>query len=250
MRKPSGAAAPLIWVQPSPPPRQRSLGREEIVAAAIALADEAGPGALTMKAVAARLGPYTAMALYRYVYNKDGLVDLMLDAATAEVPVPAQPGPDWRADLLELATQTRQMIKRHPWYATLIHTRPPVGPHMMRRLEFMLQVLTARGADTAAAMTYAALIDRHIFGSGLQEAEEARMSRRHGLDDEASLTAAIAAVHDLAAASGRYPHLTSWLADPTGPSADEQFEIGLGFLIEGIAGRLPARPPNEPALAT
>jgi len=111
----------------------------------------------------------------------------------------------------------------------------------------MLRVLTMRGASTAAAMTYAALIDRHIFGSGLQEAEEARMSRRHGLDDEASLTAAMAAVHDLAAASGRYPHLTSWLA---GPSADEQFEIGLGFLIEGIAGRLPARPPNEPALAT
>jgi len=185
MRKPSGAAAPLIWVQPPPPPRQRSLGREEIVAAAIALADEAGPGALTMKAVAARLGPYTAMALYRYVYNKDGLVDLMLDAATAEVPVPAQPGPDWRADLLELATQTRQMIMRHPWYATLIHTRPPVGPHMMRRLEFMLRVLTARGASTAAAMTYAALIDRHIFGSGLQEAEEARMTQRHGLVDDA-----------------------------------------------------------------
>ena len=51
--------------------------------AAIALADEAGPTALTMKAVAARLGPYSPMALYRYVYSKDGLVDLMLDAATA-----------------------------------------------------------------------------------------------------------------------------------------------------------------------
>jgi AcrR family transcriptional regulator len=220
------------------------------VAAAIALADEAGPAALTMKAVAARLGPYSAMALYRYVYNKDGLVDLMLDAATAEIPLPDEPGPDWRADLRALAAQTRQMIKRHPWYAVLIHTRPPVGPRMMRRVEFMLRVLTMRGASTAAAMTYAALIDRHVFGSGLQEAEEARMSRRHGLDDEASLTAAMAAVHDLAAASGRYPHLASWLADPTGPSPDEQFEIGLGFLIEGIAGRLPARPPNEPTLAT
>ena len=219
------------------------------MAAAIALADEAGPAALTMKAVAARLGPYSAMALYRYVYNKDGLVDLMLDAATAEIPLPDQPGPDWRADLRALAVQTRQMIKRHPWYAVLIHTRPPVGPHMMRRVEFMLRVLTTRGASMAAAMTYAALIDRHIFGSGLQEAEEARMSRRHGLDDEASLTAAMAAVHDLAAASGRYPHLTSWLAEPTGPSADKQFEIGLGFLIEGIAGLLPAQPPSEPALA-
>ena len=211
------------------------------MAAAIALADEAGPAALTMKAVAARLGPYSAMALYRYVYNKDGLVDLMLDAATAEVPLPARPGADWRADLLDLAAQTRLMTRRHPWYAVLIHTRPPVGPHMMARLEFMLQVLTAQGASTAEAMTYAALIDRHIFGSGLQEAEEARMSRRHGLDDDASLTAAMAAVHDLAAASGRYPRLTSWLARPIGPSADEQFDIGLGFLIDGIATQLPGR---------
>ena len=38
------------------------------------------------------------------------------------------------------------MTKRHPWYAALYHTRPPAGPHMMRRLEFMLQVLTAQGA--------------------------------------------------------------------------------------------------------
>ena len=141
-----------------------------------------------MKAVAARLGPYTAMALYRYVYNKDGLVDLMLDAATAEIPrLAGKPGPDWRADLLELAGQTRLMIKRHPWYAMLIHTRPPVGPHMMQRLEFMLQVLTAQGASTAAAMTYAALIDRHIFGSGLQEAEEARMSLAAWAGREAGL---------------------------------------------------------------
>ena len=250
MRKPAGAAAPLIWVQPPPPPRQRSLGREEIVTAAIALADEAGPDALTMKAVAARLGPYTAMALYRYVYNKDGLVDLMLDAATDEVPLPPQPGPDWRADLLELATQTRLMIKRHPWYAMLIHTRPPVGPHMMQRLEFMLRVLTAQGASTAAAMTYAALIDRHIFGSGLQEAEEARMSRRHGLDVDSSLETAMAAVHDLAAAGGRYPLLTSWLARPAGSSADEQFALGLGFLLDGIATQLPARQAGHPGLVS
>jgi AcrR family transcriptional regulator len=240
MRKPAGAA-PLIWTQPPPPPRQRSLGRAEIVAAAIALADEAGPDALTMKAVAARLGSYSPMALYRYVYSKDGLVDLMLDAATAEIPLPAGPGPDWRADLRALAVQTRQMTRRHPWYAVLFHARPPVGPHMMARLEFMLRVLAAQGASTAAAMTYAALIDRHIFGSAQQDAEEVRMSQRHGLDDDASLTAALAAVHDLAAASGRYPHLTGWLARPGGPSADEQFGIGLGFLIDGIATQLPGR---------
>jgi AcrR family transcriptional regulator len=238
MRQPTDRVAPLIWTLPPPPARQRSLGREEIVAAAIGLADESGPASVTMKAVAGRLGPYSAMALYRYVHSKDGLVDLMLDAATAEIPLPPRPGPDWRADLQELATQTRLMTKRHPWYPALFHTRPPAGPHMMRRLEFILSVLTARSASTAAAMTYGALVDRHVFGSGLQEVEEAEMSRRFGLDDDAGLTAAMATIHDLAAA-GHYPNLTSWLAHPAGPTADEQFDLGLRFLLDGIATQLP-----------
>jgi AcrR family transcriptional regulator len=240
MRKPAAVLDGSIWIQSPPPPRQRFLGREEIVTAAVALADEAGPDALTMKAVAAKLGPYTPMALYRYVLSKDGLVDLMLDRVVAEISVPARPGPQWRPDLQALADHTRRMIKRHPWYAVLFHTRPPVGPNTMARLEFMLAVLTAQGASLAAAMTYAALIDRHILGSGLQEAEEARMSRRHDLDDPGTMAAAMAAAHDLAAARGRYPLLTSWLAEPAGPSADEQFELGLGFLLDGIASRLPA----------
>jgi AcrR family transcriptional regulator len=224
----------LIWTRPPPPPRQRQLGRPEIVAAAIALADEAGPAALTMKAVAARLGQFSAMALYRYVHNKDGLVDLMLDTVTAEVPIPAAPGEDWRGELHDLIQETRRMTKRHPWYAVLVHTRPPAGPHMMRRLEFMLAVLTWQGAKLPDAMTYAALLDRHVFGSGLQEAEEARMSRRYGLTDPAAFLAAISTVHELAAADGRYPLLTAWLAEPAGPSPDDQFDLGLRFLLDGI----------------
>jgi AcrR family transcriptional regulator len=234
---PKNSALP-VWARPPAPPRQRALGRDEIVAAAIALADESGPGALTMKAVAARLGPYSPMALYRYVYSKEGLVDLMLDAATAEVPIPTGPSGDWRSDLHTLTTGTRQMIKRHPWYAQLVHTRPPAGPHTMRRTEFMLAVLAGVGVDVAAAMTYAAMLDRHVFGSGLQEAAEAEFDRRAGLTDPAAFVAAIATVHELAAADGRLPHLTSWLARPTGPGPDEQFELGLTFLLDGIAARL------------
>ena len=126
------------------------------------------------------------------------------------------------------------MTTRHAWYAVLFHTRPPAGPHLMARTEFMLAVLTAQGASIAAAMTYAAMIGRYILGSGLQEAEEARMSAEHGLDEEAALMSAINTVHDLAA-GGRFPLLTSWLAHPSGPSPEEQFALGLGFLLDGIA---------------
>jgi hypothetical protein len=55
------------------------------------------------------------------------------------------------------------------------------------------------------------------------------------LDDEAALRSATNTVHDLAAATGRLPHLTSWLAQPSGPSPEEQFSLGLGFLLDGIA---------------
>ena len=63
-------------------------------------------------------------------------------------------------------------------------------------------------------MTFAALIDRHVVGSGLQEAEEARMSQRLGLDDAAALRSALAAVRGLA--DGRFPILAGWLARPSG----------------------------------
>lgn len=233
--------APPIWTLPPPPPRQRSLGRAEIVTAAIALADEVGAEALTMKAVAAWLGPYSPMSLYRYVHSKEGLIDLMLDTVTAEVPVPAVIDEDWRADLADLAIETRLMLIRHPWYAPLMHTRPPSGPNMMLRLEFMLTVLTEQGAGLSDAMTYAALIDRHILGSGMQENEEARFDQRHGLDDAATMSAAMAQIRDLAAAGGRFPLLARWLTNPVGPSADERFALGLEFLLDGIAARLPNR---------
>jgi AcrR family transcriptional regulator len=238
VRHAEGGPVRLIWAQPDPPPRRQALGREPIVTAAIGLADEAGPDALTMQAVAARLGSYSAMALYRYVHSKDGLVDLMLDRVAGEVPVPDGPGADWRADLYGLAVATRRMIQRHPWFAALYHTRPPAGPNLMRRLEFMLSVLVARGATAAEAMTFAALIDRHIVGSGLQEAEEARMSRRLGLDDEGALRGALAAVRGLA--EDRFPILAGWLARPPAAAPGEQFELGLRFLLDGIAGELAA----------
>ncbi|WP_432992584.1 TetR/AcrR family transcriptional regulator [Dactylosporangium sp. CA-233914] len=225
-------ANPPVWALPAPPARQRRLGREEVVAAAIELADEGGPAAVTMKAVAARLGPYTPMALYRYVHGKDGLVDLMLDAAVAEIPVPPAPGPHWRDDLRYIAAGTRAMTERHGWYAELVHTRPPAGPHTMRRLEFMLRVLSARGVPVGRALTFAALLDRHIIGSGMQEAQEARF-------EDLGAPGFFATVHALAAADGSVPLLTSWLAAPEPGPPGEQFELGLEMLLDGIAARLP-----------
>ena len=96
-------------------------------------------------------------------------------------------------------------------------------------------------------MTYAAVIDRHIFGSALQAVEERAMEERYGVTNADELAHAITAVRDLAAASGSYPILSDWMSHPHIASPTEQFELSLGFLLDGIAARLPrGRRPDNP----
>jgi len=235
-KRPQAAPAPLIWLEQRPPARRRGLEREAIVRAAVAVADEGGAQALTMAAVARRLGSYTPMALYRYISSKDGLTDLMLDHVAGEIALPAQPGPDWRADLRAIAFASWDMVMQHTWFAQLVHARPPLGPNMMRRTEIILQILTRQGAPVAEAMTYAALLDRHVFGGALQAAEERDMRQRYGIADMKDMTAAIS---DLAIADGRYPMLSTWMASPSPVTPDEQLELSLIFLLDGIAAQLP-----------
>jgi AcrR family transcriptional regulator len=236
-RRPPTRPVVSIWALPPPPSRPRDLQREGIVRAAIAVADRGGVDALTMAAVAHELGPYTPMALYRYVLSKEGLVDLMLDEVVGEVVVPSAPGPDWRADLWTSASSTWDMAMRHPWYAALVHSRPPLGPNALHRTERMLAILTARGATVAEAMTYAATIDVHVVGSALQAAAEVALQKRHGLTDPDDVAAAITALKDVVA-PGSYPILAAWMAAPVPLSPRDQFELGLTFLLDGIAERL------------
>ena len=74
-----------VWTRPRPEPRRRAPGVDRYVAAALAVADAEGLAAVSMRRVAADLGSGTA-TLYRYITNRDELVDLMVDAAQGEGP--------------------------------------------------------------------------------------------------------------------------------------------------------------------
>ncbi|GAB3881210.1 hypothetical protein GCM10029964_036920 [Kibdelosporangium lantanae] len=82
-------------------------------------------------------------------------------------------------------------------------------------------------------MTYAAMVFQHVFGSGLQEATEARFDTA---DDPTAHYAVFLDMRERAARE--MPTLSAWLSAPSGPSADERFELVLGFLLDGIASRL------------
>lgn len=235
----SAQVTPPIWLLPEPPRRQRGLDRDGIVRAAIAIADEGGAAALTMRAVAAAVGSSTPMSLYRYVHNRDGLVDLMLDAAAAEVEVPGEPGAGWRADVAAVARSTWAMANRHPWFAELVHSRPPAGPNALRKQEFLLSVFDRAGVALALARTYVQLVDGHVLGAALQAAEERKMWRANDFRSVEDVKAVAAQWVDPDATSAVYPMLGKLLAGLVdAPAPPDQFELGLDCLLDGLALRL------------
>ena len=238
--------APPIWLLPGPPTRTRALGRTEIVEAAVAIADEGGGAqALNMRAVATRLGSSTPMSLYRYVHSKDGLVDLMLDAAQSELDIPASPTGDWRADLRGLALTTWRMTQRHPWFPGLVHSRPPAGPNALRRLEFVLAVFDELGKPSSVAMNYARLLDSYVYGLAQQAAEERKMWQRNEFQTEDDPVELLRSWLGDGAADPEHPRVAALTAAmlagtdtglPAGP--DAQFELGIDCMLDGIAARL------------
>src|SRR5262245_54493212 len=120
----------LLWglLEPKrrgPKPR---LQVGEIVAAAIALADSEGLGAVAMRRVAEALG-VAPMSLYSYVPSKAELLDLMLDTATGETARP--PIDDWRSGLAGIARENWTLYHRHPWMLHIAAYRPPLGPNVI-----------------------------------------------------------------------------------------------------------------------
>ena len=92
--------------------------RDEITAAAVAIADREGLDVVSMRRVATELGTGAA-SLYRYVDTREDLLDLMIDATGTEYLATAPTG-DWLADLLDIGDQARVIMRRHPWLPSLL----------------------------------------------------------------------------------------------------------------------------------
>jgi AcrR family transcriptional regulator len=116
-------------------------GRDQIAAAAIELADASGLDAVSTRKVAAAIGA-GATSLYRYVENRDELLELMLDAAIGQLELTRPVTGNWRADLTGLAHDLRSLYRRHPWMLDLAQGQTPLTPNSVEFLEYALSTLT------------------------------------------------------------------------------------------------------------
>lgn len=244
-----------IWALPEPGARKPRFTREQIAAAALAIADGEGFDAVSMRRVAAELDAGT-MTLYNYVRAKDDLVALMHDAIMAEVLVPAAELPEgWRAALTEIARRTRAALIRHPWSLASLQDAQ-FGPNAMRRFEQFLAVLAGTELGTAAKYDLLTLVTSYVFGNAVITGESRARAQVARADPDA--TAAMIEFGMARLSSGEFPHTAALLAasssiggpdQASGPPMDEQglteqFERGFQTLLDGAALRLglPAEP--------
>ena len=139
----------LLWPDAAPPqprrgPRPR-LEQAQISSAAIRLADAEGLPAVTMRALAKRLGLASPMALYTYVPGKAELIDLMVDACFAGFVLDAPGEPRIAGRLRAIADANRAVYEEHPWLAEVSIDRPPLGPGQLRKYELELRALDGLG---------------------------------------------------------------------------------------------------------
>ncbi|GGQ73334.1 TetR/AcrR family transcriptional regulator [Couchioplanes azureus] len=170
-------------------PRQQ-LDLDDILEAAIALADAEGLSAVSTRAVAAAFGR-TAMALYPYVGTKENLLALMQDQASA---MPAWEDPPALAPALSAWAQALyEVYLAHPWLTERPWSEATQGPHEQDWLERLLRIfdgfqVAPRARPPAVTMLYATVrataatdaayrrMREHGAGEWL---EVARATRRH-----------------------------------------------------------------------
>ncbi|MEU3557851.1 TetR/AcrR family transcriptional regulator C-terminal domain-containing protein [Streptomyces fragilis] len=222
------------------------LTLERIVAAAVAVADEEGLAAVSMRRVAAELKVAT-MSLYRHVADKDDLLTRMLDAAIAGRPLPAERPAHWRAAVELASRQLWGLFRRHPWLAPAMSvTRPQMVTSGMQYSEWILGALHAEGLDLQSAFTAHLTLLNHARGIAVHLESEREAEAHSGLDSEEWMDGQEPALRRVLA-DGRLPLLSQVAEEGYDLNLDDLFEFGLQRLLDGLALLLGRTPPGRPA---
>ena len=99
------------------------LSRERVLRAAIALADEGGIEALSMRKLAKELG-VEAMSLYNHVANKDDILDGIVDPSSSEIDLPDRDDRLEDRDPSRSRSRSTKRFLRHPWASSLWMSAP------------------------------------------------------------------------------------------------------------------------------
>jgi AcrR family transcriptional regulator len=210
--------------------RQRARGTlspEQVVLAAVTVADRGGLAAVSMRRVGQEIG-VEAMSLYHHVPGKDALLDRLADWVFAQIDLPEADDP-WREAMAARAVSARVALSAHPWALGLIESRSAPGPSLLRHHDRVLATLRGNGFSVTLAAHAFSAIDSYVQGFVLTE-----LNLPFGAGESAEDF--VEQIHH-ALAAGEYPHLVEMISElVVGRSyayADE-FGFGLDLVLDGL----------------
>lgn len=202
------------------------LNSARVLGAAVALADEAGLEAFSMRGLAQELG-VVPMALYKHVANKDELLDGMVDIVFSEIELP--PGDlDWMSAMRRRAISTREALRRHSWAIGMMESRRP-GPSNLRNHDAVMGCLRKAGFAFEMAVHAYSVQDSYIYGFALQEKDL-------GFESPDSAGEAAQRRAETIGAPEDYPYLVEIAAKLPGAGYDSavEFAWGLDLILDGL----------------
>lgn len=230
----------LAWGVAASPQRgpKREMSVERIVDAAVDLADAEGLGAVSMAAVASKLG-FTPMSLYRYVSAKDDLLLLMQEEATG-LPPESEFDPDaWRERLFELYVAQVLIYQRHPWILSVPITGSPITPNSSAWLDAGLAALAATPLSTEERMAVALAVTGNARWCGIVQAGYTEQSRGTGLSpDEVALREA--ELYDRVITADEFPALRRALDDGAISAPNDPFRFAVERVFDGVSAYIDA----------
>ena len=205
-----------------------SLTREEIIQKALALLEEQGPGALSMRRLADRLG-VAPNALYTHVRGKADLIDGLVDQVYADLDLDPDPTGDWTEQLATLSHDVRAHLLAHPAVVPYALQRPGLGPHGLRLGEAIYNILRPAGfSDQAVVGTVYALLT-YILGFVALEVPRAGIDPQTSDEFVRRMWAFFAALPP-----GEFPHTVELAAQLARISTDDQFQFGIRTFLAGL----------------
>ncbi|MDX2379219.1 MAG: TetR/AcrR family transcriptional regulator [Acidimicrobiia bacterium] len=217
---------------------RRTLSRDRLFAGAVALADDEGIGALTMRTLADRVG-VKPMTLYHHVANKDEVLDGMVDMVFAEIEVPG-PDVEWRVAMRTRALSARAVLLGHSWAVGLMESRTAPGPATLRHHDAVLGCLRRAGCSLPMAAHAYSLLDSYTYGFVLQEVN----LPFSGTDETHELAGGMLDTFP----ADEYPHLVELTIEHVmlpGYDYGEEFAFGLDLILDGLADRVDRVEPGE-----
>jgi AcrR family transcriptional regulator len=207
------------------------LSRERVLRGAVAVADAGGVGSLTIRSLAAELG-VKPMSVYHHVANKDEILDGIVDLVFSEIELP-QIGGDWRTEMQRRAASARAALRRHPWAIGLLESRTNPGPATLEHHDAVIGTLRGAGFSVAMTAHAYALIDAFVYGFALSEASLP-------INGPDTITEVAGQMMEQYTADD-YPHLVEFSVEHVmqpGYDFGEEFEFGLGIVLDGLARSL------------